>query len=292
MPTTQARDGVSLYYKDWQPKDWQAKELQPSGANAGHVYLIHGWPLSSDTWDHLAMHLVDRGHRVIAYDRRGFGRSEQPAGGYDYDTFADDLAAVMATTGGQDVDAHSTLIGFSMGGGEVVRYMSRHEGRGVTRCGLIASVVPMMARAADHPDGVDPALFNQIQSAIEKDRPAFLEGFFKDFYGVGLMSHPVSDAYLQWSRQVAMQASLPATMACVDAFGRTDFRPDLSSINVPTLVIHGTADATVPIDISGRAAAKAITDAKLIEYDSAPHGLFATHADQLRNDIAQFCQTL
>ena len=286
MPFVTTRDGVSLFYKDW------SAATGSGGGDRRRVYLVHGWPLSADTWDHLAMHLVGLGFRVIAHDRRGFGRSAQPFGGYDYDTFADDLAAVMTATGGDADDAGSVLIGFSMGGGEVARYMSRHRGRGVAGCGLIASVVPMMAKTDDHPDGVDPAMFEQIKQTIVADRPAFLQNFFKDFYGVGWMSSPVSDAYLDWSRQVAMSASLPATVACVDAFGHTDFRTDLPSIAVPTLVIHGGKDDIVPIDISGRAAAAAIADATWISYDDGPHGLFATHPDRLRDDVAAFLNDL
>lgn len=264
------RDDTKLYYKDW--------------GTGRPVILLHGWPLSADSWDDQAMVLADAGFRAVAYDRRGFGRSEQPFGGYDYDTLTDDLAAVIEQTGADG----ATLVGFSMGGGEVARYMSRHGGRNVARAALIASIVPYMLKTSDNPDGVDQATFAQMTESIRADRAHFFAGFFKDFYGVGLVSSPVSDELLEASRHTAMQASLKATLACAEAFATTDFRPDLASFRVPTLIIHGTADKTVPIDATGRAAAKAIPGAELIEYDAAPHGLFATHKERLTNDLLAF----
>jgi pimeloyl-ACP methyl ester carboxylesterase len=245
---------------------------------------MHGWPLSADSWDDQAMALADAGFRAIAYDRRGFGRSEQPWGGYDYDTLADDLASVIEQTGATD----AAIVGFSMGGGEVARYMSRHGGKNVSQAGLISSVVPYMLKTADNPDGTDQATFDQMTAAMKEDRAKFFSAFFEDFYGVGLVSSPVSDELLEASRNTAMQASLKATLACAKAFATTDFRPDLAAINVPTLIIHGTDDKTVPIDASGRAASKGIAHANLIEYDGAPHGLFATHKDRLTADLLGF----
>lgn len=270
MTMIPTRDGHGLYVKNW--------------GSGRPVVLIHGWPLSADSWDYHAMKIADAGYRVIAYDRRGFGRSDQPFGDYNYDSLSDDLSDVMTAMKVED----AALIGFSMGGGEVVRYMSRHVGRHVKQCGLISSVVPYMLKTDDNPHGVDQTVFDGMADAMREDRPKFFAGFFKDFYGVGLMSHPVSDEYLQWTRSVAMLASLKATLACADSFATTDFRPDLAAVTVPTLIIHGTADATVPIDASGRAAAKAITSATLKEYEGAPHGLFATHKEQLEQDLITF----
>lgn len=264
------RDNTKLYVKDW--------------GTGRPVVLLHGWPLSADSWDDQAMPLADAGFRAIAYDRRGFGRSDQPWGGYDYDTLADDLAAVLEGTGATD----AALVGFSMGGGEVARYLSRHGGKNVAQAGLIASVVPYMLKTADNPNGVDPAVFAQMTAAMKQDRAHFFAGFFKDFYGVTLTSHPVSNEVLETSRAVAMQASLKATLACAGAFATTDFRPDLAAFSVPTLILHGAADKTVPIDATGRVAARAIPHAKLIEYDDAPHGLFATHKDRLTGDLLAF----
>ena len=192
--------------------------------------------------------------RAIAYDRRGFGRSDQPWAGYDYNTLADDLAAVLEDTQAQD----ATLIGFSMGGGEVARYMSRHAGRGVSSAILIGSVVPYMLKTADNPDGVDQSIFDGAAAGIAADRAKFWAGFFKSFYGVGMLAQPVSDEVVEWSCDLAMRASLKATLDCATAFSSTDFRADLPAFRVPTLVIHGTGDQTVPIAASARKAAKGI----------------------------------
>ncbi|MEJ7576790.1 MAG: alpha/beta hydrolase [Pyrinomonadaceae bacterium] len=264
------RDNTKLYVKDW--------------GSGRPVILMHGWPLSADSWDDQAMAIADAGFRAVAYDRRGFGRSDQPWSGYDYDTLADDLAAVIEETGATD----AAIVGFSMGGGEVARYMSRHKGKNIAQAVLVSSVVPYMLKTADNPNGTDQATFAQMTEGMKQDRAHFFAGFFKDFYGVGLVSHPVSDEVLDSSRNVAMQASLKATLECAKAFATTDFRPDLASFSVPTLIIHGTEDKTVPIDASGRAAARGIPQAKLIEYDGAPHGLFATHKERLTNDLLSF----
>ena len=270
MPRISTGDGTSLYVKDW-----------------GHgrpVILIHGWPLSADSWDDIAVALVEKGFRVISYDRRGFGRSDQPWEGYDYDTLADDLAAVM----GESAADQAALVGFSMGGGEIARYMSRHGGKDVSKAVLISSVVPYMLKTPDNPSGVEQAVFDQMTAGIKEDRAKFFTTFFKDLFGVGLVSHPVSEPLLEWTRSVAMQASLKATLQCANSFATTDFRPDLAAFRVPTLVIHGTADKTVPIDATGRAAAKAIAGADLIEYEGAAHGVFASHKTQLIDDLIRF----
>lgn len=266
-------DNTRLYAKDW---------------GAGRpVILMHGWPLSADSWDDQAVALAEAGFRTIAYDRRGFGRSDQPWSGYDYDTLADDLKAVIDATGATD----AAIIGFSMGGGEVARYLSRHGGKNVVKAGLISSVVPYMLKTPDNPNGVDQSVFAQMTAGMKEDRAHFFAGFFRDFYGVGLVKHPVSNELLEASRSTAMLASLKATLACAEAFATTDFRPDLASFTVPTLIIHGTADKTVPIDATGREAAKAIPQATVIEYEGAPHGLFATHKEQLTADLLAFLRS-
>ncbi len=271
MPMLETDDGTALYFKEW-----------GDGATGSTVILIHGWPLSADSWDDQALALADAGHRVIAYDRRGFGRSDQPWDGYDYDTLADDLLAVIEATEAEN----PVLVGFSMGGGEVARFMSRHGG--ASKAVLISSVVPYMLKTDDNSDGVPAEALDGIKAGLKADRAKFLADFLKDFYGVGLVSHPVSDEQLDWSLMVALQAGLKGTLDCVDSFGRTDFRPDLASFTVPTLIIHGTADHTVPIAITARAAAKAIPGAKLIEYDGAPHGTLATHKDDIIRDMLAF----
>jgi pimeloyl-ACP methyl ester carboxylesterase len=270
MPIITTRDNTNLYTKVW-------GEGRP-------VVLIHGWPLSADSWDDVAVPLVEAGFQTIAYDRRGFGRSDQPWTGYDYDTLSDDLADVMNTLKLKD----ATLVGFSMGGGEVARYMSRHEGKGVRSTALIASVVPFMLKTEDNPLGVDASVFDFIASSIREDRAKFFGSFFKDFYGLGSLGSVVSDEVLDWTRGMAMQGSLRAILECVYAFGKTDFRPDLSSLNVPTLIVHGSGDRAVPIAVSSREAAKRIPNAKLIEYNCESHGLFATHRNQLVADVLAF----
>jgi non-heme chloroperoxidase len=272
MPYIKTRDGTDLYVKDW--------------GSGRPVILLHGWPLDADSWDAQALALADAGFRAIAYDRRGFGRSGQPWSGYDYDTLADDLADVMKETG---ADTDATVVGFSMGGGEVARYMSRHEGRGVVAAGLIASVVPYMLKTEDNPDGVPEEQFQQMRDGIRQDRAKFFRHtFVPQFYGVGYITSPVSDDVVQHSTNLALMAGLKPTLACLDAFAYTDFRPDLAAFRVPTLIVHGTSDQTVPIAPSARAAAKGIAASQLVEYDGAPHGLNVTEQDRLSNDLLTF----
>ena len=271
MPYVKTRDGTDIYVKDW--------------GSGRPVILIHGWPLSADSWDPQAVALAEAGYRAIAYDRRGFGRSGQPWSGYDYDTLSDDLADVMQAAG---VEGDATLVGFSMGGGEVARYMSRHGGKGISSAVLVGSVVPYMLKTDDNPHGVPQDALEEIAAGIKEDRPDFFRTFLKDFFGVGYVTSPVSDATLDWAWRLAMQASLRSTLACAESFSFTDFRPDLPAFNVPTLVIHGTGDKTVPIDATGRAAAAGIAQSQLVEYDGAPHGLFVTESDRLTKDLLTF----
>ncbi len=270
MPTITTADATKLYVKDW--------------GSGQPVILMSGWPLSSDSWDDQAMAIASAGYRAIAYDRRGFGRSSQPWNGYDYNTLADDLAAVIEQTGAKD----AVLMGFSMGGGEVARYMSRHAGKFVSKTVLISSVVPYMLKTEDNPQGTDASVFEKMSEAMKEDRAKFFAGFFKDFFGFSLLSQAVSDELLTWANNQAMQASLRATLECAGSFSSTDFRPDLAAFNVPTLIIHGNNDKTVPIEASARPAAKGIKHSKLIEYDGAAHGLFATEKSRLTKDLLYF----
>jgi non-heme chloroperoxidase len=263
-------DGTQLYLKDW--------------GQGPSVILVHGWPLSSDSWDDQAMAIAEAGYRVITYDRRGFGRSSQASGGYDFDTLADDLAAVIDYT--ETVDA--VLVGFSMGGGEIARYMSRHEGKNVVKTALVSSILPFLRLTGSNPFGTAQSVFDEMIESLKQDRPKFLAGFFNDFFSVSIIAKTVSDPLLEWARTVSMQAGLTATIECAKIFASTDFRDELKAFKVPTLIIHGTDDKTVPIDASARAAVKAIAHATLIEYEGAPHGLFATEKTRLAHDLLEF----
>jgi non-heme chloroperoxidase len=274
MAMVESRDGTPIHVKEM--------------GSGRPVVLIHGWPLTGDMWEYQTVALVEAGFHVITYDRRGFGHSAHPARGYHYDLFADDLAAVIdeCTPDG------AAVVGFSMGGGEIARYLSRHGSARIAKAALVSSVVPYLLKTDDNPNGVDRDVFEDLKAQIRKDRFAFLQSFAKQFYGVGLVTSPVSQGLIDWTFALAIMASPIATMACVDAFGTTDFRPDLTAFTgVPTLIIHGTSDQTVPIDTSGRAAAKAIPHAQLIEYEGEPHGLFATAAERLNQDLVAFLRS-
>ena len=271
MPYVTTADKTQLYFKDW--------------GKGRPVVLIHGWPLSADSWEDQALAFASAGYRVIAYDRRGFGRSSQPWSGYDYDTLSDDLAAVL-----KDCQvSEASLFGFSMGGGEVARYMTKYGGAGIAQAGLIASIVPYKLKTPDNPHGTELAALEETLAAIKEDRAKFFAEFFKKFYGVGKTgSNQVSKEVLQVSWNVAMQAGLNATLACAESFFKTDLRPDLASFKVPTIVIHGTADENVPIDSSGRPAAKGIKNSTLIEYQGSPHGVLATDKKRVTDDLLKF----
>lgn len=269
--TNRANPVTDLFVKDW--------------GNGRPVVLCHGWPLCSDSWDYHACVLAEAGYRVIAPDRRGFGRSPQPSAGYDYDTFSDDLARVL--------DAHdvhdATLVGFSMGGAEVLRYLSRHGSKRVSQAVFVGAAIPYLQQTRDNPAGVDNQVFAGMKTALRQDRAQFMTGLFKDvFYDLSVAStHPVSQEVLDWSFQMSMQAGLRGTLACVDAFSTTDLRRDLAAVRVPSLILHGTADKPVPIGLA-RAAAAGIKRAKLIEYSGAAHGVLVSERERVAKDILAF----
>ena len=270
MPFFHAKDGTHLHYNDW--------------GSGSPVVLIHGWPLDAEMWEYQAVHLASHGHRVIAYDRRGFGRSAQPWTGYEYDTLADDLAALLDTLDLSGV----TLVGFSRGGGEVARYAARHGTSRLARAVLLAAVTPYLLKDESNPGGVDRSVFDGIVEGLRKDRPGFLAAFGKQFYGVGLLTFSISSDFLQWSQNLAMLASPKATIDCVRAFSETDFRSDLRALKIPTLIIHGEADATVPAKVSAEQAVQLVPHAELKLYPGAPHGLFYTDRDRLNADLLAF----
>lgn len=248
------------------------------------VVLIHGWPLSGGSWERQSAMLLAAGFRVITYDRRGFGRSSAPSVGYDYDTMAADTAKLISTL---SLD-NATLVGFSMGGGEVARYMGKYAGKGVAKCVFISSVAPALRKDGNNPDGVDPAVFENIKQQIEKDRYAFLGEFFHNFYNKKLLggSHISSEA-IQNSWNVAASSSYQAMLNCVDAW-LEDFRPDLKTITVPTLVIHGDDDQVVPFPASGARMPQFVKQAKVHVLNGAPHGCLWTHATEVNRALLEF----
>jgi pimeloyl-ACP methyl ester carboxylesterase len=261
-----------LYYKDWGRGD--------------PVVLLHGWPLTGDTFDDLAIKLVEAGKRCIIPDRRGFGRSDQPWDGYDYDTFADDVVAILEDA---RINQPVALAGFSMGGGEVARFLSKQGRHRVSAAILISSVVPKVAQSDDFPDGVPQDKLGQITQQMQEDRAGFLKTFLHQFYGWGVLARPVSEAVLDASFHQALMAGARSTYAAAAAWANTDFRPDLPAFEgVPTLVIHGTADANVPFESTGKKVAEALPHARLITYDGSPHGVFETDKQRLAQDVVGF----
>jgi non-heme chloroperoxidase len=266
------RDGIELFVKD-------------TGGAGRAVVMTHAWPLNADVWDHQAAQLSSAGFRVVTYDRRGFGRSDKPAGGYDFDTFADDLADVIEQTGVRD----ATLVGYSMGGGEVVRYFSRHNGRNVAKACLLGAAAHYLLKTENNPIGIDGAVFDGIKQGVQGDRKTYLAGLLRDVFldAKRPSTNAVTQEMVESTLAMAMQASVAATVACVDAFARTDFRPELTAVKVPTLMVHGTADIPVPLAI-GKATAEGIAQSKLIEYPDASHGIVLTERDRVTRDLQAF----
>jgi pimeloyl-ACP methyl ester carboxylesterase len=248
------------------------------------VVLIHGWPLSKEMWEYQEDELVNAGLRVIKYDRRGFGHSARPWNNYDYNTLTEDLKDLLEQLDLRD----AVLVGFSMGGGEAMRYLSRYGSERVSKLVLISAVPPYLGKTADNEEGVDPAVFEAMLTNIKKDRIGFLDEFGRHFFGVNLISHPVSAPLLDYYRMLASVASPRATEQCAKAFAQTDFRADVQAVKVPTLIIHGDADQTVPIKASSDRTAAMIPGSNYVVYEGAPHGLFYTHKDKLNKDLLHF----
>ncbi len=260
-------------------------ELHYTDQGAGApVVLIHGWPLSGRSWESQVPALVDAGYRVITYDRRGFGESSQPWEGYDYDTFAADLAALLTHL---DV-ADATLVGFSMGGGEVVRYLATYGTARVSRAVLASAVPPYLYQSDDNPDGgLDDKTIEAFQAGITADRPAFLDDFTTQFFSSGRKLQ-VSEQQRLHAVSLALPASPKGTLDCVTAFGRTDFRADVAQVSVPTLVIHGDSDAIVPFEVSGQRSAQLIPGAQLVVIKNGPHGVNVSHPAEFNAALVGF----
>jgi len=248
------------------------------------VVLIHGYPLSGASWEKQTAVLLAAGHRVITYDRRGFGKSSQPADGYNYDTFAEDLHKLVTKLELRGF----ALAGFSMGGGEVARYLGKYGSKGVSKAVFISAVPPFLLKTADNPEGVDDSVFDGIQKAIVADRYAFFTEFFKNFYNTDLLlGKRVSEQAVQASWNVAADASATASLACVPTW-HEDFRKDLARVDVPALVIHGDADRIVPISAAGQRTAKLIKGARLLVVKDGPHCITWTHADEVNRELVNF----
>jgi non-heme chloroperoxidase len=265
-------DDIGIYYEDH--------------GSGNPVVLIHGYPLSGSSWEKQIPALLQARHRVITYDRRGFGKSSQPTGGYNYDAFAEDLHKLVSHLKLRDF----TLVGFSMGGGEVARYLGNYGSRGVSRAVIIGGVPPFLLKTADNPEGVDGAVFEGIEKAVATDRYAFFSEFFKNFYNADVyLGKRISEQAIQASWNVAASASPTASLACVPTW-HEDFRKDVARIDVPTLIIHGDADRIVPFAAAGKRTAALIKSARLLTIKDGPHCVTWTHADEVNAELVKFLE--
>jgi non-heme chloroperoxidase len=261
---------IDLYYEDY--------------GSGPPVVLIHGWPLNGDAWEKQTAALLAPGHRVITYDRRGFGRSSKPAAGYNYDTFAADLDVLLNTLDLTNV----SLVGHSMGTGEITRYIGKYGTKRLRKAVLIGTLGPYLVKAPDNPEGIDASVFSGIQAGIKADRPAAMMEFLKNFYSVGGPDGKlVSERAIQANLVMAIGASPIGTMACVDAWIE-DFRKDISRNDLPTMIIHGDDDRILPADVTSRRQVKMIKDVRFIEIKGGSHGLPWTHAEEINNELVKF----
>ena len=250
------------------------------------VVLIHGWPLSGRSWEKQVPVLLEAGYRVITYDRRGFGDSSKPTFGYDYDTFADDLHSLMTELNLRE----ATLVGFSMGGGEVARYIGTYGSERVSKAVFMAAIPPFLLKTADNPAGVDGGVFEGIKKAIAADRPAFLSKFLADFFNVDVLGpKQISEEVVRLSWNIGAGASPKGTLDCVSAW-LTDFRKDLQRFTVPTLVVHGDADRILPLAATGTPTQTSINGSRLVVVKGGPHGLNWTHAEEVNRELLAFVE--
>jgi pimeloyl-ACP methyl ester carboxylesterase len=270
MPILTATDDTQLYYDDW--------------GTGRPVVFVHGWSLCNASWDHQLPVFARQGLRCVAPDRRGHGRSSRPATGYDFDTLADDLAAVLDRLDLREV----TFVAHSMGAGEVVRYLSRHGAGRVARIALLAPITPYLSKSHDNPHAVDPAQFEMLAAALGNDRAAWFAASAPGFFGVGHPDRDVSTALVDWGLRMILDTPLKIQLDTLHTHTSTDFRPDLAAVDVPTLVIHGDIDQSAPIDLTGRPTAAQIAGARLEVYAGAPHGLMFTHQQRLHRDLLAF----
>lgn len=273
MPTITTSDNTELYYKDW--------------GTGQPVVFSHGWPLDADAWEDQMYFLASRGYRCVAHDRRGHGRSSQPWGGQDMDTFADDLAAVV-----EALDLHDAIhVGHSTGGGEVARYIARHGTDRVAGAVLISAVVPLMLKTPSNPQGTPIEVFDQLRASVHADRSQFWKDLSAPFYGANRPGSKVSQGVRDTFWLQGMLASFNASYDCIKAFSETDQFADMSKFDVPTLIVHGDDDQIVPIAASAMQSCKLIPNAELKVYQGAPHGLPTTLKDRLNSDLLEFFTT-
>jgi non-heme chloroperoxidase len=273
VDTITSKDGTPIYYKDW--------------GRGPIVAFSHGWPLSSGAWDGQMLFLVQHGFRVVAHDRRGHGRSGQASSGNDMNGYADDLADVIETLELRNV----ALVGHSTGGGEVARYIGRHGTKRVAKVVLIGAVPPLMLKSATHPEGLPLEVFDSMRAGVLKDRSQFYKDLALPFYGANRPGAKVSQGILDQFWLWSMQSGLKNAYECIKAFSETDFTEDLKKIDVPTLLLHGEDDQIVPVHNSARKSEGLVKGAKAIYYPGAPHGLTATHADQVNADLLAFLRS-
>ena len=274
MPTITTRDNTQIYYKDW--------------GTGTPVVFSHGWPLSADSWEAQMFFLASNGYRCIAHDRRGHGRSSQPWTGNDMNTFADDLAELVETLNLKE----AALIGFSMGGGEVARFIGRHGTKRLSKAALISAVPPLMLKTAANPGGIPMEKFDEIRHGSIADRSQFYKDIASGpFFGANRTGAKVSQGMIDSFWRQGMQAGHKNTFDCIKAFSETDFTEDLKKFNVPTLIVHGDDDQIVPIGSSALRSAELIKNATLKIYEGAPHGLTDTHKERLNADLLAFLQS-
>ena len=247
------------------------------------VVLIHGWPLSERSWEMQEPVLLSQGYRVIKYDRRGFGESSKPIEGYDYNTFAEDLNELMTQL---DLK-NAILVGFSMGAGEVARYCGKYGTDRVAKCVFIGGITPFILKTDENKEGVDLKVFEDMKSNVKKDRLAFLDGFFKDFYSHNMLGPDVSEGVINFSTNIASMASPIGTLKCIDSW-LEDFRPDLAKVDVPSLVIHGNGDKIVPYKSSGARMEEFVKDCHTVEISGGPHGILMSHAEEVNSALINF----
>jgi len=270
MPTVTTKDGTEIYYKDW-------GKGQP-------IVFSHGWPLTADDWDGQMLYFGQLGYRVIAHDRRGHGRSTQTSEGNDMDTYADDLAAVF-----EKLDLHDAiLVGHSTGGGEVARYLGRHGTKRVSKAALISAITPLMLKTEKNPTGTPREVFDGLRAALAANRPQFYKDITMPFYGFNRPGAKISEGIREHWWLQGMVGSIKAHYECIEVFSETDTTEDLKKIDIPVLVLHSKDDQIVPIAAAGPMAAKLLKHATLKVYEDFPHGMPATHADQVNADLLAF----